>query len=112
MSAGIRQFEACLGADLIDRSGRRLALTEAGQSVLDRATSILRDAEDPSAMRGSRISRCPAACGSGSFLHRTVSVAARPAGPAQGASGAAPAPARGSHGVADGLLREGASMRR
>jgi LysR family hydrogen peroxide-inducible transcriptional activator len=46
LSAGIRQFEACLGADLIDRSGRTLVLTQAGQSVLDRSISILRDAED------------------------------------------------------------------
>lgn len=46
LSAGIRQFEACLGAELVDRSGRSIALTDAGQTILDRVSGILRDAED------------------------------------------------------------------
>lgn len=46
LSGAIRQFEECLGAEMIDRSGRVLSLTEAGESVLDRAILILREAED------------------------------------------------------------------
>jgi LysR family hydrogen peroxide-inducible transcriptional activator len=46
LSGAIRQFETTLGAELVDRSGRVLSLTEAGESVLERCGAILREAED------------------------------------------------------------------
>lgn len=46
LSGAIRQFETCLGAELVDRSGKTLTLTEAGESVLLRASAILRETED------------------------------------------------------------------
>ena len=49
LSGAIRQFEACLGAELVDRSGKVLSLTEAGESVLVRAGAILRETEDMAA---------------------------------------------------------------
>ena len=45
LSAAIKQFEAAFAAPLLDRSGRRLVLTEAGESVLARIIVILRDAQ-------------------------------------------------------------------
>ncbi|OKL44901.1 hydrogen peroxide-inducible genes activator [Pseudovibrio exalbescens] len=46
LSASIRQLEDILGCELVDRSGRTLVLTEAGETVLERACELLRDAED------------------------------------------------------------------
>lgn len=46
LSASIKQLEDTLGCVLIDRSGRSLVLTEAGEVVLERASLLLRDAED------------------------------------------------------------------
>ncbi|MDD7909427.1 MULTISPECIES: hydrogen peroxide-inducible genes activator [Pseudovibrio] len=46
LSASIKQLEDILGCELVDRSGRALVLTEAGEHVLQRATELLRDAED------------------------------------------------------------------
>ncbi|KZK84842.1 Hydrogen peroxide-inducible genes activator [Pseudovibrio sp. W64] len=46
LSASIKQLEGILGCELLDRSGRTLVLTEAGEKVLERASLLLRDAED------------------------------------------------------------------
>ncbi len=43
LSAAIRQFEEILGAELIDRSGRRPALSAAGRAVLSQVHVILGD---------------------------------------------------------------------
>jgi len=57
LSAAIRQLEAALGAELVDRSGRALALTEAGERVRERAVAILREVEDLAAC--ARTARTP-----------------------------------------------------
>ncbi len=46
LSASIKQLETVLGCELLDRSGRTLVLTEAGEKVLAKASLLLRDAED------------------------------------------------------------------
>ncbi|KZL21742.1 Hydrogen peroxide-inducible genes activator [Pseudovibrio axinellae] len=46
LSASIKQLEGVLGCELLDRSGRALVLTETGERVLEKASLLLRDAED------------------------------------------------------------------
>ncbi|WP_093184529.1 hydrogen peroxide-inducible genes activator [Pseudovibrio sp. Tun.PSC04-5.I4] len=46
LSAAIKQLEGILGCELLDRSGRTLVLTDAGETVLEKASLLLRDAED------------------------------------------------------------------
>ncbi len=46
LSAQLKKLEAFLGAPLIERRPRRLALTPAGEAVVARARRILQDAED------------------------------------------------------------------
>ncbi|WP_155132212.1 hydrogen peroxide-inducible genes activator [Pseudovibrio flavus] len=46
LSAAIKQLEDALGAELVDRTGRVLMLTEAGEMVLARGSGLLLEAED------------------------------------------------------------------
>ena len=46
LSAGIRELERLLGAEVVDRSGKGFALTALGEDVLARAKDILARAED------------------------------------------------------------------
>ncbi|MEN3292264.1 MAG: hypothetical protein V7642_1517 [Burkholderiales bacterium] len=46
MSKQVRQLEALLGAQLLNRTTRRLALTEAGQAYYERARRILEDLQE------------------------------------------------------------------
>ena len=46
LSAGIRELESILGAEIVDRSSREFALTPTGQAALPRAQEILGLAED------------------------------------------------------------------
>lgn len=46
MSKQVRQLETLLGAQLLNRTTRRLALTEAGQTYYERARRILDDLQD------------------------------------------------------------------
>nr|WP_312861578.1 hydrogen peroxide-inducible genes activator [Segnochrobactrum spirostomi] len=45
LSAAIRAFEEALDSELVDRSGRGVVLTEAGEAVLDRVRLLLADVE-------------------------------------------------------------------
>jgi LysR family transcriptional regulator, hydrogen peroxide-inducible genes activator len=47
LSASIKELEAILGTALVDRSGRRAALTPLGTGTVERARRLLRDAEAP-----------------------------------------------------------------
>lgn len=46
LSTSVRNLERELGADLFDRTGRRVVLTEAGRALLPRARALLAGAED------------------------------------------------------------------
>lgn len=46
LSAQLKKLEEFLGARLIERQPRRVALTSAGEAVVERARGMLRDAED------------------------------------------------------------------
>jgi len=46
LSSQLRKLEDTLGVALVERRPRRVALTAAGQAVVDRARRMLRDAED------------------------------------------------------------------
>jgi LysR family hydrogen peroxide-inducible transcriptional activator len=46
LSAQVRKLERFLGVPLLERRPRRLALTEAGEAVVDRARRMLQDADD------------------------------------------------------------------
>ncbi|MFZ2508299.1 MAG: LysR substrate-binding domain-containing protein [Steroidobacteraceae bacterium] len=46
LSSQLRKLEAFLGVTLIERQPRRIALTEAGKAVVERARCMLREAED------------------------------------------------------------------
>ncbi len=46
LSASIRNLERELGAELFDRTGRRVVLTEAGRALVPRARALLAGAED------------------------------------------------------------------
>jgi LysR family hydrogen peroxide-inducible transcriptional activator len=46
LSAQLRKLEAFLGVALVERRPRRLALTAAGEAVVERARRMLRDADD------------------------------------------------------------------
>lgn len=46
LSAGIRGFEEVVEAELVDRSGRHVTLTPAGEAVLGRIRGILAEAQD------------------------------------------------------------------
>lgn len=46
LSAGIKELETILGAALVDRTQRRVALTALGAEVAGRAAALLRDAEE------------------------------------------------------------------
>lgn len=46
LSAQLKKLEEFLGARLIERQPRRVALTAAGEAVVERARGMLRDAED------------------------------------------------------------------
>ena len=50
MSAQIRDLEALLGGELVDRSGAGLALTPLGRAVADRARAVLDAARDVEAL--------------------------------------------------------------
>src|SRR5258705_11869702 len=49
----INELEALLGARLLNRSSRRLSLTESGKALHDRALSILEDVAEPEAIASS-----------------------------------------------------------
>ncbi len=46
LSASVRNLERELGADLFDRTGRRVVLTEAGRALVPRARALLAGAEE------------------------------------------------------------------
>ncbi|CAL9288891.1 HTH-type transcriptional regulator GltC [Streptomyces sp. SudanB91_2054] len=46
LSTSVRNLERELGADLFDRTGRRVVLTEAGRALLPRARALLAGAEE------------------------------------------------------------------
>src|SRR3546814_14228233 len=46
LSASIKELEALLQATLVDRTRRRVVVTPLGQSIVDRAEEVLRDADD------------------------------------------------------------------
>jgi LysR family hydrogen peroxide-inducible transcriptional activator len=50
LSAQLRKLEDSLGVALVERRPRRVALTAAGQAVVERARRMLRDAEDIQAL--------------------------------------------------------------
>ncbi len=54
LSAQLRKLEAFLGVPLVERRPRRLALTPAGEAVVERARRMLRDAEDIRSLARSR----------------------------------------------------------
>ena len=55
LSAQLRKLEEFLGVTLIERRPRRVALTPAGEAVVERALRMLRDADDIRALaRGSQ----------------------------------------------------------
>src|SRR4051794_36151731 len=52
MTRSIADLEEHLGARLVNRTTRRLALTEIGESYLERARQILADLDDAEALAG------------------------------------------------------------
>jgi LysR family hydrogen peroxide-inducible transcriptional activator len=46
LSASIKELEQVLGAQLVDRTKRRVTVTPLGQSVVAKATRLLQEAED------------------------------------------------------------------
>src|SRR3546814_12477334 len=57
LSASIKELEALLQATLVDRTRRRVVVTPLGQSLVERAEEVLREAED--LVEADRVSREP-----------------------------------------------------